>query len=145
MRHMVGGPSALAQDERLLRFVFPERPGALMKFLSLMRPGWNISLFHYRNHGSDHGRVLAGLQVPDADLEEFLAFLGALGYPNRLGNLNSGAQYYFTIGSIDSFERNLDIAQRELGRLELACLDLLVVAQLEQPAQVRREHTARDR
>jgi hypothetical protein len=52
------------KDERLLRFVFPERPGALMKFLSLMRPGWNISLFHYRNQGADYGRILVGLQVP---------------------------------------------------------------------------------
>ena len=64
---MVGGHSALAEDERLLRFVFPERPGALMKFLSLMRPGWNISLFHYRNQGADYGRILVGLQVPKAD------------------------------------------------------------------------------
>ncbi|NBX13350.1 MAG: aminotransferase class I/II-fold pyridoxal phosphate-dependent enzyme, partial [Acidimicrobiia bacterium] len=58
IRHMVGGISALAKDERVLRFVFPERPGALMKFLSLMRPGWNISLFHYRNQGADYGRIL---------------------------------------------------------------------------------------
>jgi threonine dehydratase len=64
IRHMVGGHSKLAQDERLLRFVFPERPGALLKFLSLMRPGWNISLFHYRNQGADYGRILVGLQVP---------------------------------------------------------------------------------
>jgi threonine dehydratase len=54
----------LAKEERLLRFVFPERPGALLKFLSLMRPGWNISLFHYRNQGADYGRILVGLQVP---------------------------------------------------------------------------------
>ena len=81
MRHMVGGPSALAQDERLLRFVFPERPGALMKFLSLMRPGWNISLFHYRNQGADYGRILVGLQVPQSDNADFDAFLATLGYP----------------------------------------------------------------
>ncbi|MDP1969080.1 MAG: threonine ammonia-lyase, biosynthetic, partial [Burkholderiaceae bacterium] len=67
VRHMVGGHSALARDERLLRFVFPERPGALLKFLSLMRPGWNISLFHYRNQGADYGRILVGLQVPKTD------------------------------------------------------------------------------
>ena len=60
---MVGGHSALSKDERLLRFVFPERPGALMKFLSSMQPGWNISLFHYRNQGADYGRILVGLQV----------------------------------------------------------------------------------
>jgi threonine dehydratase len=81
IRHMVGGHSALAKDERLLRFVFPERPGALMKFLSLMRPGWNISLFHYRNQGADYGRILVGLQVPPADTKAFHAFLDTLGYP----------------------------------------------------------------
>ena len=81
IRHMVGGISSLAQDERLLRFVFPERPGALMKFLSLMRPGWNISLFHYRNQGADYGRILVGLQVPKADDRAFAEFLETLGYP----------------------------------------------------------------
>jgi threonine dehydratase len=81
IRHMVGGLSALAQDERLLSFVFPERPGALMKFLSLMRPGWNISLFHYRNQGADYGRILVGLQVPKADDAVFGQFLATLGYP----------------------------------------------------------------
>jgi threonine dehydratase len=81
IRHMVGGLSTLAQDERLLRFVFPERPGALMKFLSLMRPGWNISLFHYRNQGADYGRILVGLQVPKADDLAFATFLQTLDYP----------------------------------------------------------------
>ena len=81
IRHMVGGHSALAQDERILRFVFPERPGALMKFLSLMRPGWNISLFHFRNQGADYGRILVGLQVPQADNKAFATFLKTLGYP----------------------------------------------------------------
>jgi threonine dehydratase len=81
IRHMVGGHSKLAQDERLLRFVFPERPGALLKFLSLMRPGWNISLFHYRNQGADYGRILVGLQVPQADDKAFAKFLTTLGYP----------------------------------------------------------------
>ncbi len=81
IRHMVGGHSSLAHDERLLRFVFPERPGALMKFLNLMRPGWNISLFHYRNQGADYGRILVGLQVPQADNKAFAKFLQALGYP----------------------------------------------------------------
>ena len=82
IRHMVGGHSTLAQDERLLRFVFPERPGALMKFLSLMRPGWNISLFHYRNQGADYGRILVGLQVPMTDDKAFAKFLATLGYPH---------------------------------------------------------------
>jgi threonine dehydratase len=81
IRHMVGGHSPLAQDERLLRFVFPERPGALLKFLSLMRPGWNISLFHYRNQGADYGRILVGLQVPTKDHKAFDKFLDTLGYP----------------------------------------------------------------
>ena len=81
IRHMVGGQSALAQDERLLSFVFPERPGALMKFLSLVRPGWNISLFHYRNQGADYGRILVGLQVPKADAKAFDKFLTTLDYP----------------------------------------------------------------
>ncbi|ROZ79502.1 threonine ammonia-lyase, biosynthetic [Ramlibacter sp. WS9] len=81
IRHMVGGHSSLARDERLLRFVFPERPGSLMKFLSLMRPNWNISLFHYRNQGADYGRILVGLQVPKADSKAFKEFLETLGYP----------------------------------------------------------------
>ncbi len=82
IRHMVGGHSKLAQDERLLRFVFPERPGALLKFLNLMRPNWNISLFHYRNQGADYGRILVGLQVPQADDAAFARFLKTLGYPH---------------------------------------------------------------
>jgi threonine dehydratase len=81
IRHMVGGHSSLAQNERLMRFVFPERPGALLKFLNLMRPGWNISLFHYRNQGADYGRILVGLQVPDKDDKAFEKFLSTLGYP----------------------------------------------------------------
>ncbi len=81
IRHMVGGHSALAHEERLLRFEFPERPGALMKFLLAMRPGWNISLFHYRNQGADYGRILMGLQVPKSDTPAFAKFLSALGYP----------------------------------------------------------------
>ncbi len=81
IRHMVGGHSALAKEERLLRFVFPERPGALLKFLSLMRPGWNISLFHYRNQGADYGRILVGLQVPAKDGKAFDKFLTTLAYP----------------------------------------------------------------
>ena len=81
LRHMVGGRSSLAQDERLYRFIFPERPGALMRFLSSMHPGWNISLFHYRNQGADHGRILVGIQVPRADKKAFRDFLESLAYP----------------------------------------------------------------
>jgi threonine dehydratase len=82
VRHMVGGRSDLADDERLLRFVFPERPGALMRFLAAMHPGWNISLFHYRNQGADYGRILVGLQVPGSDEPALQAFLAELGYPH---------------------------------------------------------------
>ncbi|MDB5881775.1 MAG: ilvA [Ramlibacter sp.] len=82
IRHMVGGHSSLARDERLLRFVFPERPGALMKFLSHMRPSWNITLFHYRNQGADYGRILVGLQVPKGDAAAFREFLDTIGYPH---------------------------------------------------------------
>jgi threonine dehydratase len=81
VRHMVGGRSALAADERLFRFLFPERPGALMRFLAQMRSEWNISLFHYRNQGSDYGRVLVGLQVPSSDEGALQEFLATLGYP----------------------------------------------------------------
>ncbi|MFJ3059065.1 threonine ammonia-lyase, biosynthetic [Herbaspirillum sp. NPDC087042] len=80
IRHLVGGKSELASDELLYRFEFPERPGALMKFLSSMSPGWNISLFHYRNQGGDVGRILIGLQVPKKEMKEFRAFLAQLGY-----------------------------------------------------------------
>jgi threonine dehydratase len=81
LRHMVGGRSELARDERLFRFVFPERPGALMRFLSSMHPGWNISLFHYRNQGADYGRILVGIQVPKSDRTRFKQFLTTLAYP----------------------------------------------------------------
>ena len=88
LRHLVGGHSALAQDERLMRFTFPERPGALLKFLSLMQPTWNISLFHYRNQGADYGRILVGMQVPPEDKAAFDAFLATLGYPYVEETLN---------------------------------------------------------
>jgi threonine dehydratase len=80
VRYMVGGHAPAADNEVMYRFSFPERPGALMNFLENLRSGWNISLFHYRNHGADYGRVLVGMQVPPADREGFAAFLGRLGY-----------------------------------------------------------------
>jgi len=80
IRHLVGGKSGLAQDELLYRFEFPERPGALMRFLNSMAPNWNISLFHYRNHGADYGRTLVGLQVPKKEMKDFRSFLSTLGY-----------------------------------------------------------------
>jgi len=81
VRHMVGGRAPFARNELLYRFEFPERPGALMRFLSSMRSDWNISLFHYRNHGADYGRVLVGMQVPPREMKQFRRFLENLGYP----------------------------------------------------------------
>ena len=81
LRHMIGGRSPLARDERLYRFDFPERPGALARFLDRMHPDWNISLFHYRNHGADYGRILVGIQVPPSELALLQDFLATLGYP----------------------------------------------------------------
>ncbi|MDX2271473.1 MAG: threonine ammonia-lyase, biosynthetic [Cyanobacteriota bacterium] len=80
LRHMVGGRSPEVAYELLYRFEFPERPGALMKFLNSMSPDWNISLFHYRNNGSDYGRIVIGVQVPNHELNEWQAFLETLGY-----------------------------------------------------------------
>ncbi len=80
VRHLVGGRAPQATNEVLFRFEFPERPGALMNFLANMSRGWNISLFHYRNHGTDYGRVLVGLQVPPEDKPAFTDFLDKLGY-----------------------------------------------------------------
>ncbi|OAS24542.1 threonine ammonia-lyase, biosynthetic [Methylobacterium platani] len=83
VRYMVGGRVPGLADERLLRFEFPERPGALLKFLDSLGVTWNISLFHYRNHGADHGRVLAGIQVPEAERGRFAAALAELGYEHH--------------------------------------------------------------
>ena len=80
VRHLVGGHAPAARHEILYRFEFPERPGALMQFLDSMSAGWNISLFHYRNHGADYGRVLVGMQVPPRETREFRRFLDRLGY-----------------------------------------------------------------
>ena len=81
VRHMVGGRAPFARNELLYRFEFPERPGALLRFLDSMRSDWNISLFHYRNQGADYGRVLVGMQVPRQELNQFRTFLKKLGYP----------------------------------------------------------------
>ncbi len=80
VRHMVGGHAPQVENECLYRFEFPERPGALLRFLTRMGQRWNISLFHYRNHGAAYGRVLVGVQVIDNEQEEFKGFLDALGY-----------------------------------------------------------------
>jgi threonine dehydratase len=89
VRHMVGGRAADARGERIYRFEFPERPGALLEFLEKLGGRWNISLFHYRNHGADFGRVLAAFEVPETDRAAFQSFLDALGYTwvEETGNL----------------------------------------------------------
>lgn len=80
IRHMIGGHFGTDCDEKLFRFRFPERPGALLGFLDSMGEEWNISLFHYRNHGAAHGRVLVGMQVPESEQMALAAFLEKLGY-----------------------------------------------------------------
>ncbi len=97
VRHLVGGKSAHASDEVLYRFEFPERPGALLRFLTSMDPAWNISLFHYRNHGADLARVLVGIQVPPTDAAGFADFLATLGY--RHWNETDNPAYKLFLGS----------------------------------------------
>ena len=97
IRHMVGGRTGETHDERIFRFVFPERPGALMTFLDRLAGRWNISLFHYRNHGADVGRVLAGFEVPDTELADFERFLEEVGYPAEPESGN--AAYRLFLGS----------------------------------------------
>ncbi len=80
LRHMVGGKSPLSHNELLYRFEFPERPGALSNFVKAMSPAWNISLFHYRNHGADYGRIVVGMQVPPSETDQWKLFLTGLGY-----------------------------------------------------------------
>jgi len=87
IRHMVGG-RADVENERILRFEFPERPGALLRFLRGMKSGWNISLFHYRNYGSEYGRVLLGIQVPPEDDARFDDFLKSTGYSYMVEDAN---------------------------------------------------------
>lgn len=94
LRHMVGGRSSLAGNELLYRFEFPERPGALTKFLSRMSPDWNISLFHYRNNGADYGRIVVGTQVPPAEMNEWQSFLDTLGYPYSDESQNPAYQLF---------------------------------------------------
>jgi threonine dehydratase len=96
LRHMVGGKSPLAHNELLYRFEFPERPGALMKFVNSMSPDWNISLFHYRNNGSDYGRIVAGIQVPPHETAEWQDFLDNLGY--RYWDENQNPAYKLFLG-----------------------------------------------
>jgi threonine dehydratase len=94
VRHMVGGPSVDVVNEQICRFEFPERPGALMAFLDELGGRWNISLFHYRNHGADFGRVLAGFEVPDTDMLAFETFLEGLGYRYQRERENPAYQLF---------------------------------------------------
>ena len=94
VRHMVGGHAPEVRHERLCRFEFPERPGALMEFLDKLGGRWNISLFHYRNHGADFGRVLAGFEVGDADMPALREFLDGLGYPYTLEHDNPAYRFF---------------------------------------------------
>ena len=94
VRHMVGGRSSKIVNEVVYSFEFPEKPGALMKFLSVIAGRWNISLFHYRNHGADHGKVLAGFQVPKEERAEFTKVLDEIGY-NYLDVSKDPAYKYF--------------------------------------------------
>ncbi len=80
IRYLVGGKAPTIENERVFRFEFPERPGALAHFLNTIKSNWNISLFHYRNHGADYGRALVGIQVPKAEYKQFAAFLDEIGY-----------------------------------------------------------------
>jgi threonine dehydratase len=98
VRHMVGGRSRAVRDERLYRFEFPERPGALLQFLETLGGRWNISLFHYRNHGADFGRVLCAFEVPPAEMADFRQFLDRLGYPG-VPEENNAAYDLFLAGS----------------------------------------------
>jgi len=97
VRHMVGGRAAAVKAERLYRFEFPERPGALMEFLLKLGDRWNISLFHYRNHGADFGRVLCAFEVPEGDRSDFQGFLDRLGY-SFVSEEGNGAYQLFLAG-----------------------------------------------
>ncbi len=98
IRHMVGGHASEAQNERVYRFEFPERPGALMEFLEKLGGHWNISLFHYRNNGVDLGRVLAGFEVPDTDLRRFEEMLSKVGYPHFSESSNPAYRFFLDQG-----------------------------------------------
>ena len=96
IRHMVGGRVAEIDDEIVYRFEFPERPGALLSFLGKLGGRWNISMFHYRNHGSDYGRVLVGLQVPVSERSEVPQFLDSLNYRYQEESDNEAYQFFLS-------------------------------------------------
>ena len=106
---MVGGHASGLRDERLYRFQFPERPGALLDFLDRMAGTWDITLFHYRNHGADYGRVLAGIRVPAQDDVAFERFLDELGYP--CWSESDNPAYAMFLGTSTSDEPEVQIAR----------------------------------
>lgn len=108
IRYMVGGRAHGLSDELLFRFQFPERPGALLKFLESLAPNWNISLFHYRNHGADYGRVLAGIQVPDDERPAFRERLKALAYPHWEETDNPAYSYFLKAAGEDNTVKATD-------------------------------------
>ncbi len=97
IRHMVGGRAREIEDEVVYHFEFPERPGALLRFLTRMGRLWNISLFHYRNHGADYGRVLMGIQVPVPERERLQAFLDDIGYAHRSETDNVAYRHFLKL------------------------------------------------
>jgi threonine dehydratase len=99
VRHMVGGHVSGVHDEVVYSFEFPERPGALKDFLSVIAGRWNISLFHYRNHGADHGKVLAGFQVPQAERADFAKVLKEIGY--QFTDVSDDPAYRYFLGNRD--------------------------------------------
>ena len=96
IRHLVGGHAGEVKNELVYRFEFPDRPGALMQFLNSMSHHWNISLFHYRNHGADYGRVLVGMEVPPEEKADFKAFLAQL--DNRYWDESQNPAYKLFLG-----------------------------------------------
>ena len=104
IRYMVGGPAPQATDERLYRFTFPERPGALLDFLTGLSQQWNISLFHYRNHGAAYGRVLIGIQLPETAQADFTTFIAETGY-DCIDETNNAAYRLFAQGGAKAIDR----------------------------------------
>jgi threonine dehydratase len=99
VRHMVGGHVSGVKDELVYSFEFPERPGALKDFLTVIAGRWNISLFHYRNHGADHGKVLAGFQVPLEERGDFAKVLREIGY--QFTDVSDDPAYRYFLGNRD--------------------------------------------
>ena len=113
IRYMVGGRSTELTDERIYRFQFPERPGALLRFLDGLADGFNITLFHYRNHGADYGRVLAGISVPREERQRFDTALDDLGYPYVDETDNLAYRLFLATGEIARSE--LEVSDRTSG------------------------------